>query len=75
MFWGGYEGAETRMIRSNLQASPTVVELGSSLGVTTAHIAAVMAPGGRLVCVEANPRLISGLSEESRRTKPGYGWT
>ena len=65
MFWGGYEGAETRMIRSVLRASPTVVELGSSLGVTTAHIAAVMAPGGRLICVEANPRLISGLSERT----------
>jgi FkbM family methyltransferase len=63
MFWGGYEGAETRMIRSILRASPTVVELGSSLGITTAHIAAVMAHGGRLVCVEANPRLIPGLSE------------
>ena len=63
MFWGGYEGAETRMIRSMLRDSPTIVELGSSLGVTTAHIAAVMAPGGHLVCVEANPRLIPGLSE------------
>ena len=63
MFWGGYEGAETRMVRSMLRDSTTIVELGSSLGVTTAHIAAVMAPGGRLVCVEANPRLIPGLSE------------
>ena len=63
MFWGGYEGAETRMIRSFLRDSRSVVELGSSLGVTTAHIATVMAPGGCLVCVEANPRLIPGLSE------------
>ena len=63
MFWGGYEGAETHMIRSILRASRTVVELGSSLGVTTAHIRAVMAPEGRLVCVEANPQLIPGLSE------------
>ena len=63
MFWGGYEGAETRMIRSMLRGSSSVVELGSSLGVTTTHIAAVMAPGGHLVCVEANPRLIPGLSK------------
>ena len=63
MFWGGYEGAETRMIRSMLRDSPTVVQLDSSLGVTTAHIAAVMAPGGRLVCVELHPRLIPGASE------------
>jgi FkbM family methyltransferase len=65
MFWGGYEGAETRMIQSIIRASPTVVELGSSLGVTTAHIRAVMAPEGRLICVEANPRLIPGLSERA----------
>ena len=63
MFWGGYEGAETRMIRSFLRGSPNVVELGSSLGVTTAHIATVMAPGGHLVCVEANPKLIRSLGE------------
>jgi FkbM family methyltransferase len=63
MFWGGYEGAETRMIRNFLRGSPSVVELGSSLGVTTAHIATVMAPGGRLVCVEANQALIRGLGE------------
>src|ERR1035441_2867248 len=35
MFWGGYEGAETRMIRGLLPGSTTVVELGSSLGVTS----------------------------------------
>jgi FkbM family methyltransferase len=63
MFWGAYEGAETRMVRSCLQDSKTVVELGSSLGVTTAHIAAVMPPGGRLICVEANPWLIPGLRQ------------
>jgi hypothetical protein len=63
MFWGAYEGAETRMIRRFLRDSTTVVELGSSLGVTTAHVAAVMAPRGHLVCVEANPRLVPGLRD------------
>ena len=38
MFWGNYESAETRMIRSFLRGSTTVVELGSSLGITAAHI-------------------------------------
>jgi FkbM family methyltransferase len=61
MFWGAYEGAETRMIRGFLRDAATVVELGSSLGVTTAHIAAMMVPGGHLICVEANPWLIPGL--------------
>ena len=63
MFWGVYEGTETRMIRDLLRGSATVVELGSSLGVTSAHIASQMAPGGHLVCVEANPGLLPGLRE------------
>jgi FkbM family methyltransferase len=61
MFWGIYEGAETRMIHAFIRDRHTVVELGSSLGVTTAHIAAGMIPGGRLISVEANPALIPGL--------------
>jgi len=61
MFWGGYESAETRMIHKVLRGSATVVELGSSLGVTAAHVGSVMVPGGHLICVEANPRLLPGL--------------
>lgn len=67
IFWGSYEGAETRMIRTYLPGAKTVVELGSSLGVTTAHVARAMAPGGHLVCVEANPSLLPGLRERTRR--------
>ena len=67
MFWGIYEGAEIRMIRDLLRGSTTVVELGSSLGVASAHIAALMAPGGHLVCVEANPRLLPGLRDRLAR--------
>lgn len=67
MFWGVYEGAETRMIHAYLRGSPVVVELGSSLGVTSAHAAAVMVRGGHLVCVEANPRLMVGLRERVLR--------
>lgn len=65
MFWGAYEGAETRMIRNYLRGSTVVVELGSSLGVTAAHIASTMAPGGHLICVEANPRLMPGLRDRT----------
>lgn len=67
LFWGAYEGTETRMIRSLLRESSTVIELGSSLGITSAHIADVMAPGGHLVCVEANPNLLPGLRERLNR--------
>jgi FkbM family methyltransferase len=70
MFWGIYEGAETRAIRLLLRGSNTVIELGSSLGVTSAHIAAVLAPEGRLICVEANPHLVAGLRERVGRTVP-----
>lgn len=69
MFWGAYESAETRMIRGLLRGSTAVVELGSSLGITSAHVATLMAPDGHLVCVEANPRLLPGLRERlARRT-------
>jgi FkbM family methyltransferase len=67
MFWGVYESAETRMIHNFLRGSTSVVELGSSLGITTAHIAAVMAQAGHLVCVEANPSLMAGLRERVSR--------
>lgn len=67
MFWGIYESAETRMINWYLRGSPTVVELGASLGVTTAHVASVMLPEGHLICVEANPHLLSGLRQRASR--------
>lgn len=61
MFWGFYEAAETRMIRKYLSGREVVVELGSSLGITSAHVASIMAPRGRLICVEANANLASAL--------------
>ena len=70
MFWGIYESAETRIVRDLLCGSTTVVELGSSLGITSAHIAVLMAPGGHLVCVEANPRLLPGLRDRLTRRAP-----
>jgi FkbM family methyltransferase len=70
MFWGIYEGAETRAIAAVLRDSRTVIELGSSLGVTSAHIAALLAHDGRLICVEANPRLIPGLREKIAQRVP-----
>jgi FkbM family methyltransferase len=70
MFWGIYEGAETRAIAAVLRGSTTVIELGSSLGVTSAHIIKSLRPGGRLICVEANPRLIPALRENLARRVP-----
>jgi len=59
--FGIYEGAEIRFIRKYLAGYSRVLELGSSLGVTAAHILDVMAPGGEFVCVEANPQLLTTL--------------
>jgi len=67
LFWHLYESAEIRMIRRHLGAATTVVELGASLGITGAHIASRLAPGSRLVCVEASPHLADGLG---RRLAP-----
>lgn len=67
LFRRRYEDPEIRMIRRYLRDSHTVVELGASLGITSAHIAALLPSGGRLLCVEANPRLIDGMQ---RRVAP-----
>lgn len=67
LFRNRYEDPEIRMIRRYLRDSGTVVELGSSLGITSAHIAALLPSGGRLLCVEANPRLVDGMQ---RRVAP-----
>lgn len=61
LFFGLYEKAEVRMIREYVAGRSTVLELGSSIGITTAHILDVMDPNGRLVCVEANPAVIPSL--------------
>lgn len=63
LFWHIYEGAEIRMIRRHLRGTSTVVELGASLGITSAHIVSLLASGGRMLCVEANPYLVDGLRE------------
>lgn len=61
MALGLYEKAETRMIRTYLRDERYVIELGSSVGYTAAHLLDVMDPAGHLVCVEANPNLIPTL--------------
>jgi FkbM family methyltransferase len=56
--FGIYESAEIRFIRKYLSGCSRVLELGASLGVSTAHILDVVAPGAEVVCVEANPDLL-----------------
>lgn len=59
--FGIYESAEIRFIRNYLRGCKKVLELGASLGVTAAHILDVAAPGAEVVCVEANPNLLTTL--------------
>jgi FkbM family methyltransferase len=61
LFWGLYESAETRFVKRYLRSDLDVIELGSSLGVVSSHIARKLEPTCRLVCVEANPVLIESL--------------
>jgi FkbM family methyltransferase len=61
MFWGLFERAECSYIRQHLRGSRYVIELGAGLGVSSTHIAAGLAPGGALICVEANAAFISAI--------------
>jgi hypothetical protein len=49
------------MVGRLLRGSTTVVELGSSLGVTSGPYRGTDGSGGHMVCVEANLRLLPGL--------------
>lgn len=62
MLFGIYEAAEIRFVQKHLGPDVDVVELGAGLGVTSAHILNVLAPGRSLTCVEANPDLLPALT-------------
>jgi FkbM family methyltransferase len=61
LFWGLYERAECDYIRRYLDGSTYSIELGAGLGVSSAHVAAGLAPGATLICVEANPTFMSAV--------------
>lgn len=61
IFWGIYERAEAVFIRRYLRGRSHVIELGAGLGITSAHIAAGLAPGGNLICAEANPDFLPSV--------------
>jgi FkbM family methyltransferase len=67
MFWGLYESAERRAIHGFVERPSCVVELGSSIGVTGAHLLRRMAPGGRFLAVEANAALLPLLTRNLMR--------
>lgn len=63
IFLGMYESAEVAFVARYVQPGLDVVELGSSIGVVSCHIAKQMKGNGRLVCLEANPRLVSKIRQ------------
>jgi FkbM family methyltransferase len=67
LFWNLYERSEVKLVRKHLAGSRAVIDLGSGLGVTATHLASIMAPGGTLVCVEANPDLLPAIKRSASR--------
>jgi FkbM family methyltransferase len=62
-----YESAEYRLIREFLRPDLPVIELGSSIGAISSTIARKLNPGQHLICVEANPFIISALERNLER--------
>jgi FkbM family methyltransferase len=70
MYWGLYESAEYRFVRDYLSPNLPTIELGSSLGAIASVIARRLLPGQRLLCVEANPRLVKAVERTLARNAP-----
>lgn len=71
IFWGIYESAEIRMIHRHLRPDLDLLEVGSSMGVVSAHAIGCMGTNTRVVCVEANPELLSLLRVNVESNHPG----
>jgi len=54
---GGYESHERVLIKQALKTGDRVLELGASLGIVSSLILRLIGPSGRLVAVEADPKL------------------
>lgn len=70
LFWRLYESAEIEFVQQYLNPEFDVIELGSSIGVLTSHMARKLATSNRIICVEANPRLLSQIERNVRLNSP-----
>ena len=61
-----YERREIALLRRHLRPELDVIEVGASLGVTGAVVAARLRAGRQLVAVEANPELVPELRRNLR---------
>jgi FkbM family methyltransferase len=67
VFWGFYESSEIRYVEKYLREDLDVIELGSSLGIVSSHIASRLGKGRHLTAVEANPFLVETITENIKR--------
>lgn len=69
IFFGIYESAEIKFIRHYMAMNNhlDVIELGSSLGVLSSHIANQLRKECRLICVEANPNLLPTINSNLQK--------
>ncbi len=71
LFWGIYESAELKFICKYLRTDLAVIELGSSLGVTTCSIRNLIQDTKTMICVEANPMLMKSIRQNLDFNCPG----
>jgi len=70
LFWGTYESAEIRYVRDFLDTTIDVVELGSSIGGVSCEIARKLDNNRKLICIEANPRILGVLRSNLAHNAP-----
>jgi FkbM family methyltransferase len=68
-FTGNYEPQESALIRGILQPGMTFVDAGSNWGFFTLVAAHLVGPQGRVVAIEADPRVFRKLRSNVRRNE------
>ncbi len=55
------------ILAPHVRAGMTVIEPGSGLGFFTLELARLVGPGGRVIAVDVEPRMIAGLQRRGRK--------
>jgi hypothetical protein len=66
-----YERAEIDFVHRHLPRDVDVMKLGASIGATSCQTARLLAPDRKMLCVEANPKLIPVLQANISRNADG----
>jgi FkbM family methyltransferase len=70
LYFGMYENGERRFVEQYLDPDVDVIEVGASIGVMSCNIGRKLGPGRKLVCVEANSKLVGYVRENLARNCP-----